>query len=499
MPEPGTPATWQVWAVRVATAERPARDNFLSPGDRCGAAAIDFVVFVLIGGDGPDDEVVVVDTGFSREAGARRGRVLELGAGDAVRALGRDPEDVRTVVLSHLHYDHAGNVDDFPNAQVVIQRAELEYTTGPAMRHHRLSHFFEVDDVAGVVRRLYAGGVTVVEGDRELRPGVEVRLIGGHTRGTQVVRVHTARGWVVLACDAVHYFDNLAERNPFPALVDVEQVLDGYERIESLASSADHIVPGHDPQLFDRHERKPDLRGRVIAALHRPTVADGAPTDETDDMSTDADFLAEFRRSVASFAAEHLAPGALARAHQNDYPRDVARLLAKQGLLGLSIPENRGGQGAGLMAAITAIQAVAAHCPRSADIVQAGNFGPIRTFAEYATDEQRERYLPGLLSGDLLMSLGMSEPDAGSAATELTTSAMPSGDGWVVNGTKVFSTHSADADVYLVYARFGPGIDGIGSVLIDRGTPGSDRRPAVAVHERRALVPAVLRRLPHPG
>ncbi len=189
-------------------------------------------------------------------------------------------------------------------------------------------------------------------------------------------------------------------------------------------------------------------------------------------MSTPTDLLAEFGDSVASFAAEHLAPGALARAHQSDYPTDVARLLAKQGLLGLSIPENRGGQGAGLMAAVTAIQAVAAHCPRSADIVQAGNFGPIRTFAEYASDEQRQRYLPGLLSGDLLMSLGMSEPGAGSAATELTTTVTPDGDGWVVNGTKVFSTHSADADVYLVYARFGPGIEGIGSVLVDRGTPG---------------------------
>jgi alkylation response protein AidB-like acyl-CoA dehydrogenase len=189
-------------------------------------------------------------------------------------------------------------------------------------------------------------------------------------------------------------------------------------------------------------------------------------------MITDADTLAEFRSSVVSFAAQQLAPGALERAHELDYPRDLARLLARQGLLGLSIPEELGGQGAGLAAAVTAIQAVASQCPRSADIVQAGNFGPIRTFAQYATDEQRERYLGGLLSGDLLMSLGMSEPGAGSAVTELVTSATPDGDGWLINGTKVFSTHSADADVYLVYVRFGPGLDGIGSVLVDRGTPG---------------------------
>ena len=189
-------------------------------------------------------------------------------------------------------------------------------------------------------------------------------------------------------------------------------------------------------------------------------------------MITDPETLAEFRASVVDFAADKLAPGALERAHETDYPRDLARLLAAQGLLGLSIPEELGGQGAGLSAAITAIQAVASQCPRSADIVQAGNFGPIRTFAQYASDDQRERYLGGLLSGDLLMSLGMSEPGAGSAVTELTTTATAAGDGWLINGTKVFSTHSADADVYLVYVRFAEGLDGIGSVLVDRDTPG---------------------------
>ncbi|WP_433632406.1 acyl-CoA dehydrogenase family protein [Nocardia sp. CA-120079] len=189
-------------------------------------------------------------------------------------------------------------------------------------------------------------------------------------------------------------------------------------------------------------------------------------------MIDDPEVLAEFRTATEAFAADQLAPGALARAHSPDYERDTARLLAKQGLLGLSIPEELGGQGAGLLAAVTAIQAVASGCPRSADVVQAGNFGPIRTFAQYASEGQRAKYLPGLLSGDLLIALGMSEPEAGSAATEMTTSATRKGDGWVVNGTKVFSTHSADADVYLVYLRFGPGTGGIGSVLIDRGTPG---------------------------
>ena len=182
--------------------------------------------------------------------------------------------------------------------------------------------------------------------------------------------------------------------------------------------------------------------------------------------------LDEFRRSVESFSRDRLAPGAHARAHRADYPWDVAREMAEQGLLGLTIPEDKGGQGAGLLAAVTAIQAVARGCPRSADVVQSGNFGPIRTFAEYATPEQRERYLPDLLAGRSLIGLGMTEPEAGSAVTDLTTTAVPKGDGFVVNGSKIFSTHSAEATVFLVYVRFGPGVGGIGSVLIDRDAEG---------------------------
>ena len=254
----------------MASADRPARDNYLHPGERSGTQAIDFVVFVAT----CRDEVVVIDTGFDRTAGERRGRTLELDAADAVRAAGRRPEDVSLVVLSHLHYDHAGNIDDFPDATVVLQRAELAYAAGPAMRHHRLNHFFEVDDVVRVIRRLFAGSVLVVDGAHELRPGLEAHLVAGHTRGLQVVRVHTARGWIVLACDGVHYFDNLAERNPFPAMVDVEQVLDGYERIEALASSLDHVIPGHDPALFERYQLVPDAAGRTVAALHRPPLAE---------------------------------------------------------------------------------------------------------------------------------------------------------------------------------------------------------------------------------
>jgi alkylation response protein AidB-like acyl-CoA dehydrogenase len=179
-----------------------------------------------------------------------------------------------------------------------------------------------------------------------------------------------------------------------------------------------------------------------------------------------------FADSVRRFAKDKLAEGALARAHSAEYPWDTAQLLAQQGLLGIAFPEEDGGQGGTLMHAVLAIQEIALVCPKSADIVQAGNFGPIRTFVEYATPEQKERFLPDLLGGRKLISLGMTEPDAGSAVTELKTSARKDGDDYLINGSKIFSTHSPEAAVFLVYVRFGPGLDGIGSVLVERGTPG---------------------------
>lgn len=179
-----------------------------------------------------------------------------------------------------------------------------------------------------------------------------------------------------------------------------------------------------------------------------------------------------FADSVARFAQDRLKDGALARAHASAYPWKTAALLAQQGLLGIAFPEEDGGQGGTLMHAVLAIEQIALACPKSADIVQAGNFGPIRTFVEYATPEQKQRFLPDLLAGRKLISLGMTEPDAGSAVTELKTSARQDGDHYVISGSKVFSTHSPEAELFLIYVRFGPGVGGIGSVLVERGTPG---------------------------
>lgn len=177
-----------------------------------------------------------------------------------------------------------------------------------------------------------------------------------------------------------------------------------------------------------------------------------------------------FADSIRSFALRNLKEGALARATNEQFPKELKSLFYENGLLGITIPEADGGQGGSLMDAVIAIEQIALVCPRSADIVQEGNFGAIRTLAQYATPDQKERFLKPILEGREVIAVGMTEPDAGSATTDLQTTATPDGSGFRIKGSKVFPNPFADQ--YLVYVRFGPGVGGIGSVMIRRDTPG---------------------------
>ena len=178
----------------------------------------------------------------------------------------------------------------------------------------------------------------------------------------------------------------------------------------------------------------------------------------------------QFCDSIAAFARKELAEGAIGRAHAAEFPRDVAKRMAGAGLLGITIPEADGGSGGTLMDAVLAIEQVARFCPRSADAIAEGNFGAIRVLAHFGTDDQKRRYLAPLLRGEELIVVAMTEPDAGSATTDLTTAATPDGKGFRINGSKVFPNPFADQ--YMVYVRYGPGVEGIGSVLLRRDAKG---------------------------
>lgn len=155
--------------------------------------------------------------------------------------------DVDLVVLTHLHYDHAGTVADFPGARYVVQRAELAYWTGPWAKRIRREHWLLDEDALGHVR---GDRLSEVDGDVEVLPGLSVHLVGGHTAGMQIVRVATAAGPVVVASDASHFYENLDDDRPAPLLHSMPGVYGAFDRIRELGGI---VLPGHDPQVLERY------------------------------------------------------------------------------------------------------------------------------------------------------------------------------------------------------------------------------------------------------
>lgn len=258
---------YEVYALRYARMARRRSDNFLGGDPHDGPMPMDFFVW-LVRGEG---RCVLVDTGFNAQTAVRRKRKLLRCPIESLSCLGVRPEDVGDVVITHLHYDHAGNLAKLPHARLHIQDAEIAYATGRCMCHEPLRHAYEVEDVVTMVRRVYEDRVVFHDGDSRLYPGIELLKIGGHTKGLQAVRVHTERGWVVLASDASHYYENMESRRPFPIVYDVAAMLAGHVRVREAADGPDHVVPGHDPLVLARYPAHPG--GPDIAILHAVPIA----------------------------------------------------------------------------------------------------------------------------------------------------------------------------------------------------------------------------------
>ena len=239
--------TNRIYAIRYAHLDRTSDKNFLGGDDHAHPMPIDYYVWVIKG-----THNVVVDTGFDSTAAARRGRTLIRPVAEGLAAIDVDPKDVSDVVITHMHYDHAGNMALFPRARFHVQDAEMAYCTGRAMTHPHLSAFFEAENVVEMVRRVFDGRVIFHAGDSVLYPGVTLHHLPGHTLGLQAVRVETGRGSVVLASDAAHFWANLERETPYPVVADVPQYLESLRALRKLAASIDHIIPGHDPEVLVR-------------------------------------------------------------------------------------------------------------------------------------------------------------------------------------------------------------------------------------------------------
>lgn len=242
--------TYEIYAVHYGHHDRKGYENFIA-GDphEDGNMPLDYFVWAIVG----EGRTFVLDTGFAPDMQKKRGRQIIRPVVEGLKAIDVDPASVRDVIISHMHYDHAGNIPLFAGARFHIQDAEMRFVTGRSMCHPVIRHSFEAEHVSHMVHRVFQDRVRFHDGASELAPGLTVHHVGGHTKGLQVTRVKTRRGFVVLASDAAHLYANMDRNHPYPVVVDVDDYLEAFTTIRKLASSEAHIVPGHDPDVLRRY------------------------------------------------------------------------------------------------------------------------------------------------------------------------------------------------------------------------------------------------------
>ncbi len=252
---------YEVAALRYGTRRTRKSECYYrwsSYGEPDAEIGMDYFFWVVRNGD----TTIVVDTGFHPDSGARRGRTCLCPPDEALRRIGVEPETVPTVVLTHLHYDHTGNLEWFPDAELIVQRRELEFWSGPEARHQQFAPLIEPEEIERISDRR----LRLLDGDAEIAPGIQAICVGGHSPGQTVLVVETAGGSAVIASDAVHYYEELELERPFEIMVDLRAMYAGYATVGELARRRGAaLLVGHDPEVMSRFPVLADGLGVRIA------------------------------------------------------------------------------------------------------------------------------------------------------------------------------------------------------------------------------------------
>jgi glyoxylase-like metal-dependent hydrolase (beta-lactamase superfamily II) len=264
--------TYEVTAVRygaLSARKSALYHRFETYGEPDAEVEMAYFFWLLRG----DQKTALVDTGFAPAVAARRGRTSLVEPLAALQRLGVSPEQVSTVVVTHFHYDHIGNLAAFPRAEIVVPRAELEFWTGPWAGRTQFAAHVEQAEVERVLAAAREGRVRLIEGDEEILPGVRAFVVGGHSPGQQVTLVQTGDRPVALASDAVHFYDELEQDRPFGVIHDLEAMYRAYELLRELAArEGAAVVPGHDPLVAERFAPATE-DGGVAVRLDLPVEA----------------------------------------------------------------------------------------------------------------------------------------------------------------------------------------------------------------------------------
>jgi glyoxylase-like metal-dependent hydrolase (beta-lactamase superfamily II) len=245
---------WSVTAVRYGTFEMTRSDayyRYQAYGEPDGPQRLDYFFWVVRRAD----ETILVDTGFDPAVARRRGRTCLIEPAAAMAQLGLTADTVSRVVLTHLHYDHTGNLDLFPNAELLIPARELDFWLGPLARRAQFAHAVEAGELGEVLAAVDGGRVRRLEGGEEIAEGVHAVFLGGHSPGQIALGVDAQAGWTVLASDAMHFYEELERDRPFGVLANLAEMYEGYDTLRELNWPGSHLVPGHDAEVMTRYPR----------------------------------------------------------------------------------------------------------------------------------------------------------------------------------------------------------------------------------------------------
>jgi glyoxylase-like metal-dependent hydrolase (beta-lactamase superfamily II) len=251
----------EVLAIRygtVQTTRSAVFHDYGQYGEPDAAAQMDYFFWLI---RGQDCGTVLVDTGFDPRVGRRRGRTCLVDPVAALAGLGVAAAEVQHVVITHLHYDHVGNLAAFPAATVTVAAAELEFWSGSGPAETGCLGLVEPAEIEGLKDAVRQGRVRAIEREPSALPGLEIRLVGGHTPGQLVVSVPTAGGRVVLASDAVHFAEEMRRDRPHQLVVDMGAMRAAYAWLREEEQAGALVIAGHDPAVTSRFETAATLGG----------------------------------------------------------------------------------------------------------------------------------------------------------------------------------------------------------------------------------------------
>lgn len=211
---------------------------------------ISFYLWAVLGGPEP----ILYDVGFNADHARERSLHVYHERDALLAGVGLAAPDVRTIVMSHLHWDHWSGYEYFSDATFLVQESEVAFWEGPSARHALIASSANLRALAAVEGLRAMDRLRPLPArEHDLWPGLRIVPLSGHTPGLQALLVETERGPVMLASDALHYYENYTKRRPAQVTMDFPGALDAFDRIAALVG--DDVIGGHDPSDTTRFER----------------------------------------------------------------------------------------------------------------------------------------------------------------------------------------------------------------------------------------------------